>query len=249
MVDAPLNNLTDQLLTNVARSLNATVGATQIQVDLGSALNIRMVSLCAHNISAAGTVRVRGFSDSGFTTMVTGADTGTVTAWPAEFTAQNVADNPKNWTFVFSSFKTARYWQIEISDTANAAGYVEVGRCWLGEATFSPVVGVDYGLSNGYESRDAIEEAIGGLPWGEKKTPRRRLVAKLSTLSTAEKRQAIVMQKVLTETDEAFWVTDTAALADDMLLEAFPCFMSKPSPLVYPVFNNHELPISIIERV
>lgn len=246
---APLTNLQDRLLSKVARSANALAASSIIQIDLGSALNIRLVSVCAHNISAAGTIRARGFSDSGYTTMVTGADSGTVTAWPAGFTAQNVAENSKNWTFVFTSFKTARYWKIEITDTANATGYIEVGRCWLGETTFEPAVGVSYGMSNGYESRDVIEESLGGVPWGEKRTPRRRLIAKLDVLSTAEKRQALVMQKVLTETDEAFWVSNTTAAAEDMLLEAFPCFMSKPSPLTYPYYNNHELPISIVERV
>jgi hypothetical protein len=245
---APLTNLQIALLSQVARSTNALAASSIIQVDIGGALNIRVMSLCAHNISAAGTIRARGYSDAGYTTMVTGADTGTVTAWPAGFTAQNVLDYPKNWTFVFSSYKTARYWKFEITDTGNAAGYIEVGRCWIGEA-WEPATGVSYGMSLGYESRDVIEESLGGVPWGEKRTPRRSLIAKFETLTTAEKRQALILQKVLTETDEAFWVSNGVASAEDILLEAFPCFMRKPSPLTYPYYNNHELSISIIERV
>lgn len=246
----PLTNLQNQLLSKVARSTNALAASSIIQADLGAtALNVRIISLCAHNISAAGTIRARGFSDSGYTTMVTGADTGTVNAWTAEAIAAGIANYPKNWTFVFSTTKTARYWKIEITDTGNAAGYIEAGRCWIGQADFEPAVGVSYGMSNGFESRDVIEESLGGVPWGEKRTPRRALVAKFDVISTAEKRQALILQKVLTETDEAFWVTSATASADDLLLEAFPCFMRKPSPLSYPYFNNHELPISIIERV
>lgn len=206
-----------------------------------------MISLCAHNISASGTIRVRGFSDAGYTTVVT--DTGTVNAWPVGFTAQNVSDYPKNWTFCFPAAIPAQYWKVEIIDTGNAAGYVEIGRCWFGNATFTPATGVSYGMTNGYTSRDVIEESLGGVSWGEKRVPRRALVAKFDVLTTAEKRQAIMLQKVLTETSEAFWISNALASADDMLLEAFPCFLSKPSALTYPYYNNYELPISIIERV
>ena len=104
-----------------------------------NATSIRLISLCAHNITVAGTIRVRGFSDSGYTTMVTGANSGTLTAWPAGFCASNVSDYSKNWTYCFSISKTARYWKIEIVDTLNAAGYIELGRCRLGGVTWANV--------------------------------------------------------------------------------------------------------------
>lgn len=245
----PLANLQDQLLSHVARSNNALAASTIIQADLGAVRDIRVISLCAHNITKDGTIRARGYSDAGYTAMVAGADTATVNAWPAGFTTQDVADYPKNWIFCFSSAKTARYWLIEIVDTANPDNYIELGRCWIGEGTFCPETGITYGMSLGYESRDMIEESLGGVPWGEKRTPRRSLVATFPNLLSAEKRQALIMQKILTGTDEALWVTDTDATAEDMLLEAFPCFFRKASPLTYPYFNNNELPIEIIERV
>lgn len=246
---APLTNLSNQLMSKVARSTNALAASSIIQADLGvTAYNTRVVSICAHNISAAGTIRARGFSDAGFTTMVTGADSGTLTAWPSGFTATDVANNPKNWTFVFSSVKVARYWKIEITDTGNAAGYIEVGRCWLGD-TFAPGAGVSYGMTLGYESRDVIEESLGGVPWGDMRTPRRALVAKFEVLTVTEKRAALIMQKLLTESVEAFWVSDTLAVDADMLLEAFPCYLRKPSPLSYPYFGNNEMPISVIEKI
>lgn len=246
---APLSNLQDKLLTHVARSSNALAASTLVQIDLGAAVAVRVISLCAHNISTGGTVRVRGFSDAGYTTMVTGADSGTLNAWTAEAIAAGITNYPKNYTFVFTSAKTARYWKIEVVDTSNAAGFVEIGRAWVGAADFEPAVSVSYGASLGYEARDVIEESLGGVIWGEKRTPRRVLSATFNTLTSAEKRAALVMQKTLTTTDEVLWITNGTATADDMLFEAFPAFIRKASPLQYPYYNNHEMPIEIIERV
>jgi hypothetical protein len=244
---APLSNLQDPLLSHVARSADATAAASIILADLGVVYPIRALSLCAHNLSVAATIRVSGYSDSGYTALVT--DTGIVPAWPAGFTAQQVADYPKTWTFCFAVLQSARYWKWELVDAANPAGYIEVGRCWIGEAPLEPETGVSYGMSLGYQSRDVLEESLGGVTWGEKRIPRRSLVAAFNVLTPAEKRAALIMQKVLTETDEALWITDSMAIAEDMLLEAFLCFIQKPSPLTYPYFNNNEMPISIIERV
>lgn len=245
----PLTNLANKLLSKVARSSNALAASTLIQVDLGATYNVRVISLCAHNITASGTVRIRGFSDSGYTTQVTGADSGTNTAFPAGFTATDVLNNPKNYTYVFSTYKAARYWKIEITDTGNAAGYLELGRLWLGEANFEPAVGVSYGASLGYESRDVIEETLGGIPWADKRAPRRSFTGKLDVLTDAEKRNALVMQKVLTESDEVFYVTDAAASAANIMIESFPAFMRKPSPLSYPYYNNFEMPFQLIEQI
>ena len=111
---------------------------------------------------------------------------------------------PKHWTYVFSSSKTARYWLIEITDTANPAGYIELGRCWLGGATFSPALGVSYGMELGFESLDVTDESLGGIIWGEKRASRRSLTASFGTLTAIEKRAALILQKVLSETGEAF---------------------------------------------
>lgn len=243
---APLAILLDPVLSHVARSTTTLASASIIRWDLGAAYPIRVLSFCAHNLTSAGTIRVRGYSDSGFTTLVAGADTGVVPAWPAGFTARNVSEYPKNWTYCFAAAKTARYWQWEPVDVANPSGHIEVGRTWHGEATFEPETGVSFGMSLGYASYDVIEDSN---EWGEKRTPKRAQIAVFKTLTPAEKRAALVMQKVLTETTEAFWVSDSHAMADDMLLEAFPSYMSKPSPIAYPYFNNNEMPISIIERV
>lgn len=245
----PLSLLQDQDLANKCRSTDDAAASSIILVDLGAAQAIRVISLCAHNISEAGTIQARGYSDAGYTTLVSGADTTALDAWPTAFTAATVAKYPKNWTFCFTTAKTARYWKIEITDTTNPDGYIELGRLWLGSAIFEPALGISYGSGLGYISRDVIEESLGGVLWGEKRTPKRELTATFEVLTPAEKRLALIMQKELTTTDEAFWVGYSGASADDMLLEAFPCYFKATSPLTYPYFNNNEMPINIVERI
>jgi hypothetical protein len=242
----PLSNIQNPLLSKKSRSTN--VATVEFYVDLGSAKAIRIISLCAHNLSPTGILRIRGYSDATYTTQVFGAGFD-ASVWPAGFTATQVQQYPKNYTLVLPSVLTARWWYFNLMDASNPDGYMEMGRLWLGSADFEPATGISYGLKLGYESRDIIEESLGGVPWGSKKTPRRVLSGEFNTLTITEKRQALIQQKKLTTTEEAFWISDSAATADDMLLEAFPCFIRQPSPLSYPYYTNYNMAIEVVERV
>lgn len=246
----PLANLQNALLSKKARSSNALAASTIVLVDLGAtARAIRCIGVLSHNISYAGTIRARGYSDSGYTTLVTGADTGTVNVWPQSgFTATDAAQYPNNWIYAFTSSKTARYWKIEITDTANSAGYIELGRLWLGEA-WEPAVGISYGATLGYEPRDVVEESLGGVRWAERRTPRRVGNFAFDVLTDAEKRQAIIMQKTLGMAGEMLVIMNSAADAVSMLLEAFPATNKQVSPVTYAAYNVNQMPIEVLEVV
>lgn len=246
----PLANLQNELLSKKARSSNALAASTIVQVDIGAtARAIRCIGVLSHNISFAGTIRARGYSDSGYTTLVTGADTGTLNVWPQSgFTAADAAEYPNNWIYAFASSKTARYWKIEITDTTNAAGYVELGRLWIGES-WEPGVGISYGASIGYEPRDVIEESLGGVRWAERRTPRRVASLQFEVLTTAEKRQAIIMQKTLGTAGEILFVMDGALDAVNLLIESFPATMRTVSPVTYAYYDVHQMPLELLEVV
>lgn len=246
-----LDNLKTGLLSQKARSANALAASTIITIDLGAtARAIRCIAALAHTISYAGTIRARGYSDSGYTTLVSGADTGTVYAWPQSgFTAADAAQYPTNWIYCFSTSKTARYWKIEIVDTANSAGYIELGGLWLGEAAFEPAVGIQYGSSLFYESRDLVQDSIGGVIWGEKRSARRSTTISFPNITATERNKALIMQKTLGKTDQLLFVMDSLDSAQDMLLQAFPATIRQASPLTYPYFNNHEMPLELQEII
>ncbi|MBC7963799.1 MAG: hypothetical protein H7Y05_12745 [Steroidobacteraceae bacterium] len=246
---AQLNNLKDPLLSHVARSVNALAASTIVLADLGATYNIRVLCLPAHNLGKDATIRVRGYSDAGYTAMVAGADTGTVTVWPDGFTAQDVAAYPKNWTYCFPSFKAARYWKWEPVDTTNTAGYIEAGRAWHGEATLEPVTGIQYGDSLGYESRDVVEESLGGVLWGEKRSARRVSSVSFPNITPTERNKALIMQKTLGKTGEVLFVANSLDTAQDMLLQAFPATIRQASPLTNPYYNNYEMPLELQEII
>ena len=242
----PLINLQNRLLSKVARSTNATAAYTQFVVTLTSPRDVRVIGILGHNISLAGTIRVRGYSDAGLTALV--YDTGTQYAWPQTFTTDDVAVQPNNWIWPLPTIATARYWLVEVVDTGNAAGYVQIGRCWLGPA-WVPDCGVVYGVNIGYESRSVVSESLGGVIWGNRRTPRRAETISFPSLSMSEMRTALIIQKVLDTTGELIIVLDNTMGAEDLLLHAFPATPRKLSPLRMARFNANEMPMELIENV
>lgn len=241
----PIDNIKNPQLSVPARSINRLTTSTVFIIDLTIAKSIGVVGICRHNITASGYIRVTGYADSGMT--ITVADSMTQPAWPPGFTADKVASFPKNWTYCFPAAITAQYWKIQITDTTNPAGYIELGRCWLGEVKLSG--DISFGYANGYVSADSIEYSLGRVRWGSKQTPARALTAAFNYLNAADRRTSIILQKYLTETDEAYWVTESRAGAEDMLIDAFPCFLGKTSPVIAASLNINQSPISVVERI
>lgn len=283
---SPLNNLKNPLLGAKARTQNLLAASCTILCDLGADLrNIRCVAALGHNFSPDANIRVRGYSNSSYTTLVTGADTGIVPIWSLyniqDMTAMalgTMTDNlaydldgdgdvdisdvllalkpaallastcSPNWIYTFPSAKQARYWKTEITDPNNSAGYVELGRLWLGEA-FEPTVDIAYDNALGYESRDLTEESLGGVVWGEKRTARRVCSVSFPKISREERRTALRMQRVLGTTGELLWIADSSATMEDMLHESFPATIRTADPLTNPYHNNYEMPLELQEII
>jgi hypothetical protein len=218
-----------------------------VLIDLGTAVAIRTLGILSHNISYAGTIRIRGFTGSDYATGVQG-DTGTVYAYPQTLGVTKASKYPNNWLSCFTADVTARYWKIEIVDTTNAAGYIELGRVWLGEASVvaSPV---DYGASLIYESLDIKEESLGGVVWGNKRGSRRVFNGAMTNILDTSKSDMLLMQKELGTTSELLFVMNDSADATTMLMESFPAINREISALTFAYFNSNELPLSFQEIV
>ena len=55
----------------------------------------------------------------------------------------------------------ARYWRVEVDDQRNPAGYIEMGRMFLGPG-FQPAVNMSYGAALAVEPNTPIDTAMGG---------------------------------------------------------------------------------------
>jgi hypothetical protein len=178
----PLGNLKDGRLALVARTTSAASASSTITVDLGAAKAVRAVGLVAHNISAAGTFTVEGSTSSSFSPV--GVTSGAVPAWPAGTVAADMAGMARPCAAVAVS-GTYRYWRVTISDAGNAAGYIQLGRLFIGDG-WQPSINYQSGATLGFETDTSFERSLGGAEFASVKPLRRVMRFGLPALPHAE---------------------------------------------------------------
>lgn len=176
----PLDNLKDRLLSRVARTIDTATSSTTFTMDFGRRRSIRIMALIAHNLSFSARLRIRASNSPDFSTTVydeTSDVWGSVTE--AEWNIDELEwENDNYWAGTFTQEETegqtpvssrilpepveARYWRFDIIDTQNDAGFVEIGRLFIGDAFLQPRVNYAYGGSLGYETKTVVDESLGG---------------------------------------------------------------------------------------
>jgi hypothetical protein len=173
----PLSNLQQTMMSKVTRSTNALTTSTLIRIDLlATNVNVRMLALIRHNFSAAATYTIYAG------TTPAGSDvysSGSLPVWPPVFLPgdlefeydswwmgyaidSNIANYPSSlWHDAGANYQ-ARYWSIQITDTANSAGYVQMSRLWMGQL-WVPPLSFEYGATTIWEARDQEEQSLGGV--------------------------------------------------------------------------------------
>jgi hypothetical protein len=184
----PPSNLQDRQITKVAR-LNTVVAAnTWWQVDFSLARMIDVVALVSHNLTQTGKWRVRLSNASDMSSPL--YDSGTVDAWPAvggfgslpwgvfswgdDIAAYELAFYNASSFAVLPSRLSARYLRVDLTDTTNAAGYLQAGRLVAGPAWF-PSLNMLYGWSIQMVDESSADRSLGGQVYVDEK-PRYRLI-------------------------------------------------------------------------
>ena len=130
----PLDNMLTNDLSQVARTTSVDLVDTIVQSTLDAEYYASAIVLGPGNFTPLMKYRIRTYSDA-FTTLKYDSDwryseAGQATS-PAEWGDPNfwVRGNTgkTNLIHVFDQPELARYWQIEIDDTTNAAGYLDIG--------------------------------------------------------------------------------------------------------------------------
>lgn len=162
----PLTNMQRRPLSRVARSSDATEASTKFRVNLGSSTPIvRKVGLWGHNITQTGNIRITAGTTAGASDV---HDSGWLSVWPALAPEDLEWEDPNWWFGTLSDSDVegypirflydcgdniqAQYWTVEISDTSNTDGYVEIGRLWMGPF-WSPGINYSTGASLGWRWR------------------------------------------------------------------------------------------------
>jgi hypothetical protein len=167
----PLSNLKNRYLAQKARTTNALSTSSIIDIDLGSAQVIGVVAVVAHNLSAAATVRIQGDDTAGITSPL--YDSGALPIYSGS-----------DYALPFAPV-SARYWRISLIDTGNAAGYIQLGRVFIGPK-LAPAKGTDWGQSLAIDSSTEVQRSLGGPEYFDERANRRIWRGKWSWLTDAE---------------------------------------------------------------
>jgi len=268
---APLANLQDRRLTRLARSTTAAKADTQFTLDLGRSASMSVVAVVRHNLSTAAVWRLRVASDAAFTSPVydsaldlpPGASPVLPLAWPTIYPIDTLEWEDDNfWTgtvseeerrvypsillIVLPRLTAGRYVRIEIEDEANPDGYVELGRLFVGRA-WRPQYNASTGASIGWETDTAVQRALSGTPYFDRKAGRRVTRFELNVLSRDEAMAGVFeLQRRAGLDGEILLVWNQ----DDMLnrlRRSYLGHLRQLSPITQAYFNTHSAPFEIEE--
>ena len=172
----PLGNLQDRTLGLVARSANVLVGSTSFDLDLALPKDVRVLGLINHNLALQAQVRIRAAAVADFS--VATYDSGWVDAWPVCYPDSALEWEMDNWwtgkysdeqragytaafIHILPTTRNARYWRVEIRDTTNPAGTIDIGRLFIGPA-WQPRVNFSFGEGIGWETTTQVQSALSG---------------------------------------------------------------------------------------
>ncbi len=244
-----LNNLKTSDIGKKARSTNALAASTLFAVDLGASYTLRCIGLRNHNLSTAATVRFRTAAANTLPGGANNHDSGTVNALRMTFQG----DTPTNWgeqydvSDVFAAV-TARYLYIEITDTANAAGYVEIGRLFIGTG-LQPAKNASYGgLQGGRTELSAVNASVVGRIFGVERRRQRSEKFALEWLTQTEADHIHEMQASVGQLGEVFYVPDPADMAYSQRYGGLGT-LAELGPIAYPYPLTRSIPFEWKEKL
>jgi hypothetical protein len=263
----PLTNLQNRRLDVVARSATAALLDAQFDIDLGTSRGLRLFGIPKHNISTVGKVRIRGTNVAAdYTSPV--YDTGWLDVWPAiypspgypawgdstlwsssKINAEDAIDYPIGFVHVATSAQSARYWRIEVDDTTNAAGYVELARLYMALG-WQPSVNPGFnGHSFGWETDTVRSETDRGVAQFYEKTRRRMFTGILRYLGEDEVLcNWWPLEQLAGTTEQLYFVFDPTDTVH-MHRRAFLGVLRTLSPLEAAALKRYGKPFSVLEEL
>lgn len=263
----PLSNVQSRVLGVRARSTSASTAATKMTIDLGTERAVRGLALVNHTLSAP--ARVRVIATEGDPASAPGAtlyDSGWVAAWDygigpwkvgnfewdddrfwgGGFLPEEVQGYRSTWIRPLVSEVLARWWQIQMSDPSNVAGYVEVGRVFIGEG-WQPENNASYGASIGYESRTEVDEARSGAEYFDTRSAYRVWRGSLDWMSESEAMtNALEMQRRMDVSGEVLFVFDPGDTRN-WIRSSFLGRLRRLTPIEHPYLDTHRMAVEIKE--
>lgn len=255
----PVTNLGTRELAQVARTTNTNVSSTKFYVDLTDNRVLRTFALVNHNLSQLATVRIKG-STTAFDTS-DAFDTSNVAAWSLTF--DNLVDwessvwwigvagdeylrSPYSVIIDLGQWKTARYLTIEISDTANVDGYVQIGYFFAGNA-IQPAVNMSYGLQDGWIDYSSVEQSENGTEFFTERRRLRTVTLALDWLSEGESKYFHELQRMCGTVNDILYIPYPDS-REETQRYGFLGRLEELSPVERVFLSTRKLPLKIKER-
>lgn len=253
----PVTNLANREMWKVARSTNALLASTKFNADLGTGKTLRCFALANHNLSASATWRITLGTTSGGSNVY---DSGWMSVWRMAFNDIVEWESITWWTGVAGDeylrspyaamhaapdIYTARYLTVEINDTANADGYVQIGRLFAGSA-LQPTYNASYGLQDGIKDLSTVDAAESGAFWGTERRRMRYTSLVLGWVTPTEAQYIQEMQRSLGTIGEVLYIPYPADMGESQRW-GYIGRMSELSPIDYPYYRVRSLPIKLEE--
>lgn len=218
--------------------------------------------LVGMNLFIGATVRVRVYTRDTDTTPVYDSDNfqvypvgtvpfgsalwGTEQWWGGVPSQEDLKTHANNVIHILPEVVYAETVRVDIVDTSNPLGYVEVGRMFVGDG-WQPGINMSYGASLGYESRTTVEEAIGGAEYFDVRKPARVAQFKLDALTETEAVGRVMdMQRLVDVHGEVMYIwdpEDTSHLARRSFLGR----LRELNPIEHPYYNNFSTAFEVKE--
>jgi hypothetical protein len=241
-----LANLQDPDMSLRARSINATAAKSLFIVDLKRAVSIAAMAIPKHNLTKDATFRIRGSANAdGMTAAV--YDSTVINVFDPAVTKQDLANKNIALRHVLSAPASARYWRIELIDTSNPDGVIDIFRLCMG-ALYQPSINPSYGSRDGLETESVATIGDGGARIVDDRAIRRIFSGTIPNLPDTEVYASLrQMQRLLGISGQFFWMfdaTDTSALRYER--DYLACFKAL-SAVDYAFHTRSNFPIELTE--
>lgn len=197
--DLSINALYDRVLKHVARSVNATEAKTKFVLALNRNRYVGGLVILGHNFSLSAIVRATYSLVPDFSTIVAQTETN---AFPRLYHTADLPFESPNWFLgtplpedtmrtttaaicLLDTDVVARYIRVEIIDPANPAGYVEIGKLFVGPS-FNPARNYAQGASLTVTDASRSSESLGGTKFFNKRGKRRVMSFSFTALDEKE---------------------------------------------------------------
>jgi hypothetical protein len=172
-------------LATVARSESAAAVDSTFDMAFDAPVTGRVFFIPAHNVTSAGTIRVRagttlGDDDAG--------DSGVLPAWPFTPLEGDFDGSHFGIFVVFPAEITAQYLRVNISDPTNPDGFIQISRPFWGPM-FLPAISPTKLDDDWMPSFSVVERTQTGTPWIAEVPPKRAVGLSFDALTFPEASQ------------------------------------------------------------